>query len=80
MCFGDYQLQQLCILFGFASKLLLLHLDLSPTKKGKRRYDVTLLHKSKFAIAIRTHSLSFKGRSEHADTDELALATNSGSS
>lgn len=49
-------------------------------EKKEKRNDVTLLHKSKFAIAIRSHSLSFKGRSEQADTEELALATNSGSS
>lgn len=31
-------------------------------------------------FAIRTHSQGFKGRSEYADTEELALATNSGTS
>lgn len=73
--------------FGFASKLLLLHLAWCLTTKKKKkkckrgkRNEVTLLHKSKLSITIRTHSLSFKGRSEHTDTEELALATNSGSS
>lgn len=72
--------------FGFASELLLLHLAWglkkkknNNSKRGKGR-KVTLLHKSKFFITIRTHSLSFKGRSEHTDTEELALATNSSSS
>jgi len=46
----------------------------------KRSNEVTLLHKSKFSITIRKHSLIFKGRSAHTDTEELALATNSGSS